>query len=110
MLLLFPLLLLSSLEAVSGFKRRGPEQSIGEHPFLFPLFIGNTETKVPSYLLSWRESMIPDSATHEKPPPTGFLEVSHGLRRPMLHHHPALLAAKWAVGIAGREQNATYGN
>ena len=43
-------------------------------------------------------------------PLAGFLEVSHGVRRPMLHHHPALLAAKWAVGIAGREQNATYGD
>ena len=44
-------------------------------------------------------------------PVTGFLEVPHGVGRPtILPHHPTLLAAKWAVGIAAREQNATYGN
>ena len=49
MLSLFPLLLLSSLEAVSCFKRRGPEQSIGDLLLLFALFNGNTEIKVPSF-------------------------------------------------------------
>ena len=43
-------------------------------------------------------------------PLVGFLEISHGVGHPaLLPHHPALLAAKWAVGVVGGQQNATYG-